>query len=129
MTMWRHFAAIGIAAVVAACGSGAGPSGPPPSPPPGGASVVAANLAFAPGSIQVASDVAFPLLFENRDGAPHNVTILDAGGAPVFVGETFGGPGSRVYDVSPLSSGEHRFRCDVHPDMTGTIVAALVAGG
>ena len=36
----------------------------------------------------------FQLLFDNRDGAPHNVTILDANGGSTFVGETFGGPAS-----------------------------------
>ena len=47
--------------------------------------------------LTVPAGTAFPLLFENREGAPHNVTIYDEGSAePLFVGEIFSGPGSRT---------------------------------
>jgi plastocyanin len=75
--------------------------------------------------MDVPANVAFPLLFENRDGAPHNITILDAGGSPLFVGETFSGYGSRTYAVPPIGAGSYAFRCDVHTYMTGTLVAGV----
>lgn len=66
----------------------------------------------------------FQLLFENRESAPHNVTMWDEStDAPLFVGEVFSGPGSRTYDVPAIPAGTHRFRCDVHPEMAGTLTA------
>jgi plastocyanin len=111
--------------VVAACTATAGSShAPPPSAPAGGAVIVAEGLAFDRTRLDVPAGVAFGLLFENRDGAPHNVTILDRGGASLFEGETFGGPGSRTYAVPAIPAGEYTFRCDVHREMAGTMVAA-----
>ena len=40
----------------------------------------------------------------------------------LFEGEIFSS-GTRVYDVPALAAGTYFFRCDVHPDMTGTIIA------
>ena len=71
----------------------------------------------------MAAGTPFGLVFENREGAPHNVTILDGRGVELFVGEVFGGPGWRSYAVPALAAGEYGFRCDVHPTMTGTLVA------
>jgi plastocyanin len=111
--------------VVAACTATNGSRhAPPPPAPAGGAVIVAEGLKFDRMRLDVPAGVAFGLLFENRDGAPHNVTILDRGGASVFEGETFGGPGSRTYAVPALPAGEYAFRCDVHREMAGTIAAA-----
>ena len=112
-----------LAVVAAACTSASGSAGPPPSAPPGGAVIVARDLAFDRTELDVPAGVAFPLLFDNRDGAPHNVAILDGDGHTAFVGETFGGPGSRTYAVPAIGAGSYRFRCDVHTDMSGTLVA------
>ena len=66
----------------------------------------------------------FQLLFENRESAPHNVRIYDeVVDQPLFVGEVFGGPGSRTYDVPSIPAGTFKFLCDVHPDMVGTLTA------
>jgi plastocyanin len=86
--------------------------------------IVAQDLAFDPTRVDARAGTAFQLLFDNRDGAPHNVTILDADGGSIFVGETIGGPATRIYAVPPLAASTYRFRCDVHTDMTGTLVAA-----
>jgi hypothetical protein len=57
-------------------------------------------------------------------GPGTNVTILQPGSdATLFVGEVFGGPASRTYDVPALRAGEYPFRCDVHPEMAGTLIA------
>jgi plastocyanin len=110
--------------VLVGCVSTAGHAGPPPSAPPGGAVVMAEGVAFDRSQLAVPAGTAFPLLFENRDGAPHNLRIYDDEGQPLFVGEVFGGPASRTYEVPALMAGPHRFRCDVHPQMSGTVVAS-----
>ncbi|HEY8633071.1 MAG TPA: cupredoxin domain-containing protein [Candidatus Limnocylindrales bacterium] len=109
--------------VLVACTASAGAGGPPPSAPTGGAVVTAQNIAFDRGQLAVPAGRPFQLLFENREGAPHNVRIYDDVDQPLFVGEIFGGPGSRTYEVPAIPAGTHRFRCDVHPDMAGTVIA------
>ena len=109
--------------VLVACTASAGAGGPPPSAPTGGAVVTAQNIAFDRGQLAVPAGRPFQLLFENREGAPHNVRIYDDVDQPLFVGEIFGGPGSRTYDVPAIPAGTHQFRCDVHPDMAGTVIA------
>lgn len=126
MTGPVHRAAILLLAgtVLMGCTASADAGGPPPSAPPGGAVVTAQGNAFDRAQLAVPAGRPFQLLFENREGAPHNVRIYDDGvDQPLFVGETFGGPGSRTYDVPAIPAGKHRFRCDVHPDMAGTVLA------
>jgi plastocyanin len=109
--------------VVSACAAGA-TNAPAPPAPAGGAVIVAAGIRFDRNELTVPAGRAFPLLFENRDGAPHNVRILANGSdATVFEGETFSGPAERTYDVPSLSAGRYRFRCDVHPEMSGDVIA------
>lgn len=118
-----HAGLLLAAGLLAACSASAGAGGPPPSPPSGGAVVTAQGIAFDRSRLDVPAGRAFPLLFDNREGAPHNVRIYDDVDQPLFVGEIFGGPGSRTYDVPAIPPGTHQFRCDVHPEMSGTVVA------
>jgi plastocyanin len=111
-------------AVLVGCGPSAGAGGPPPTAPTGGAVITADRLAFDRQVLEVPAERPFQLVFGNREGAPHNVRIFDEGiDQPLFVGEVFGGPGSRTYEVPSIPSGSHRFRCDVHPEMSGTVSA------
>jgi plastocyanin len=110
-------------AALVACTAAAGGGGPPPSSPTGGAVITAQNIAFDRGQLAVPSGRPFQLLFENREGAPHNVRIYDDVDQPLFVGEIFGGPGSRTYEVPAIPAGTHQFRCDVHPNMAGTVIS------
>ena len=119
--------AIGIAACSNASAgqpSTAGSSNPLSSGAADGTTVVASNLAFQQGSVTVKADEAFSLHFVNQDQAPHNIAIYtDAGaGTKVFGGDVIQG-GDTVYQVPSLKAGTYFFRCDVHPDMTGQIVA------
>ena len=120
---WPALPVIAVLLLVGACGPTAGAGGPPPPAPPGGAVISAAAIAFDRTELVVPAGDAFPLLFENRESAPHNVTIVDDVDRTLFVGEIFSGPASRTYDVGPLPPGTYRFRCDVHPEMSGTVIA------
>ena len=67
------------------------------------------------------------LAFENEDeGVPHNVSVYedDSAAQSLFVGDLVEGPTSVTYDVPALEPGEYYFRCDVHPQMNGTLEAA-----
>jgi plastocyanin len=115
-----------VAAVVATGCTAAGTSrGPAPSAPADGAVIVAEGQSFDRAELLIPADRAFQLLFENRDGAPHNVTLVaDTAAAPLYAGEIFDGPEARIYQVPPIPAGTYRFRCDVHPEMSGTVVAS-----
>jgi plastocyanin len=91
----------------------------------GGFEISAANLVFDRSELVVPADVAVGLVFENRESAPHNIAIYadDSAGQALFVGEVFSGPGSRLYRLPALAAGTYFFRCDVHQDMTGSLVA------
>lgn len=118
--------AVSFALVLGACGSGGGaPAAKGSSFPPDAARVLARDEAFIGGSVAVPAGKSFNLVLDNRDGEPHNVAILGAtsGAASLFVGEVFSGPEARMYTVPALVAGSYQFRCDVHHDMTGTIVA------
>jgi len=120
-------AAIGCLALAASLAVACGPTqggGPPPTLPPGGVAIVADDLAFDTQRLEVRAGAGFGLLLENREGAPHNVRIYDDGSAdPLCVGEIFSGPATRLYHVPALPAGTHRFRCDVHPAMSGDVIA------
>jgi plastocyanin len=122
--MLRRTLLLAITGLLLVACSGSAPT-TAPSIPPNTPRISANSLAFETSSVNVPAGVGFSLAFENKEGVPHNVTILaDAsGGSSVFVGETFSGPATRLYQVPALSPGSHAFRCDVHPAMTGTIVA------
>jgi len=118
-----------VALAAAACTSTNADSGTPGASAapadPNAPVIVADGMKFASGRVQVPAGKAFNLAFDNKDGAPHNVAIYtdSSAGSSVFRGDIFGGPASRAYSVPALAAGTYFFRCDVHPDMTGTIVA------
>ena len=63
--------------------------------------------------------------FDNQDAnVPHNVAIYRASAATnaLFRGTIVTGPRSVVYHVPALQPGSYFFRCDVHPQMKGTLV-------
>jgi len=69
----------------------------------------------------------FEIMFVNRDvGVDHNVSIYadESAQESFFIGDLILGDGTGVYDVPALDPGEYFFRCDVHPQMSGTLEAA-----
>jgi plastocyanin len=115
---------VALAAISAACSSASAqplPSGPVDA---GGPTIVARDMAFSPSTVEVKAGSNFTLHFDNQDSAPHNVAIYTDGSASqkVSVGEIVSS--SKKDQVVPaLAAGTYFFRCDVHTNMTGTIVA------
>jgi plastocyanin len=131
--MKRLTSALGLVAltvVLGACsGAASTPSSGPASPgaPAGDAITVAAkDVKFSHTELAAPAGKAFAVVFDNQDGVPHNVAIYTDSSAStkVSVGEIFSGPGERTQQVPALAPGSYFFRCDVHPDMKGTIVAS-----
>lgn len=121
---------LSLAAVLAACsGASAAPAtgAPGSSGAPAGdtVTITAKDLKFAPTTVTVPAEKAFDLVFDNQEGAPHNVAIYTDSSAStkVSVGEIFSGPAQKTQAVPALAAGSYFFRCDVHPDMQGTITA------
>jgi plastocyanin len=117
---------LALAAVVAAC-SGASADAPTPAAPAGSPSgdattITAKDLKFVQTAVPVKAGAAFDLVFDNQDGAPHNISISDASGGNVFKGEIVSGQ-KVTYAVPALAAGTYAFICEVHPDMKGTITA------
>jgi plastocyanin len=120
---YRSLAAIALAAALAGCAGsqvstviGTVSDGP---------TITALNVAFDRSELTVPAGEATGLLFDNRDSVPHNVAIYadDTATQPLFVGQVFSGPGSMRYELPALAPGRYLFRCDVHQEMRGSIVA------
>jgi hypothetical protein len=101
---------------------------------PGGGPVVevtAQNVQFDASSLKAPAARSFTLVFHNDDpGVPHNVAIYadSSGSASLFVGKIFNGKAIMDYQVPALPAGSYFFRCDVHPQMSGTLVAQGAPG-
>ena len=116
-------------AVPSAVPASSGPSLPVPSVL-GGATgsplhLSAQNIAFDTNHLEAPAGQAVVLEFDNNDpGIPHNVEIKDATGASLFKGQIITGPAKVSYQVPALAAGSYTFVCDVHPNMTGTLVVS-----
>ena len=120
-------AAVVLGVAFAACSSGAtGSTSAGPTAEANSPTITAIGLKFDRTELDVPAGRPFTLVFDNRDTAPHNLAIYrDAGATTVlFRGEVFSGPGSHVYAVPVLPAGTWFFRCDVHTDMQGQVVAS-----
>jgi plastocyanin len=126
--MKRLFTTLGLAAlaVIAVACSGAAAQPPASAGPvdPNAPVVVAQGNAFSPAAVTVEAENAFSLTLDNKDSAPHNVAIFkDASAAEaVSIGEIVSSS-KATQQVPALAKGEYFFRCDVHKEMTGKIVA------
>jgi plastocyanin len=113
-------AALATVALLAACG------GTPTStadPADADATVTAVDNAFEQTTLTVPAGEAFTLALVNEDAVPHNVSIYTDSSASdeLYVGE-YVTDGTIVYGVPALEPGEYFFRCDLHPEMTGTLI-------
>jgi plastocyanin len=113
-----------VAAVAAACSSSAAAPAAPSGPVADGPTIVAKDMKFQTSSVEVKAGSNVTIHFDNQDSAPHNLAIYtDSGaGTAISVGEVV--TTAKADQVVPaLQPGSYFFRCDVHHDMTGTIVA------
>ena len=111
------------AALVAACGSG--PASPEASAEPNSPTIASKDTRFDRTELDVPAGRAFTLVYENQDSTGHNVAIYtdQSAGTVLFKGSVYGGPATHVYSVPALAAGTYYFRCDIHPDMNGSVVA------
>lgn len=115
-------ALLGLLLAVAGCG---GSASPPPTYPPGAIVVTAENRTFDTSELVVPAASVFPLVLVNKDGEPHNIAIRTKQG---FDGELVFRhdpitASTIVLQVGPIPAGTHYFICEVHPSMTGTVLA------
>jgi plastocyanin len=115
-----------LALAVAACGTGAAsqPSGPTASPTADSPRIVAKDIKFTTTIATAPANKAFAIDFDNQESVPHNISIDAPDGRNVFKGEVFNGSAHRVYSVPALAAGTYAFKCDVHPDMKGTLTVS-----
>lgn len=112
--------------IVAGCsGTALGYDRPPASLDPDSPTLAAEGIAFDRAELEAPAHEAFVLIFENREAVSHNVSIYaDAAHSDRrFEGALFGGPATRWYPIPALAPGTYIFLCDLHPNMTGTLVA------
>jgi plastocyanin len=120
------FGLLALAAVLAACSDASvatpTPAAPAGSPSGDAVSIIAKDIKFVPTAVSVKADTAFDIVFDNQDGAPHDIDIANPSGGSLFKGEIV--TSSKVtYAVPALPAGTYGFICDVHPEMKGAITA------
>ena len=124
-----------LTGVLAACSSGgdggdggAGTSGCPgtgtATVTDGEVGICADDLAFDATTIEAPAGQEFNITFTNAEAVPHNVAVYtEEGGEEIFVGEIVTGPDvTTQLPIPALDAGTYYFRCDLHPEMEGTIV-------
>jgi plastocyanin len=111
------------ALVLGACAGASSPSGPPKSLDPNAIRISSKDLGFSTDRLVAPAGKAFQIAFDNQEAAPHNVSIYtdESASTKVFAEDAFGGPKQVLYDVPAMAAGSYFFRCDVHPDMKGTL--------
>src|SRR3954454_5173613 len=122
MNTVRQVILTGMAIVAVAACSGGGAAASITPPPDAVASVSAQNGSFVEKSIELPAGAPSRLFFRNLDGQPHNIAIYkdSTAAAKLFVGEAITNA-AQVYALPALDPGSYFFRCDIHPDMTGTV--------
>jgi plastocyanin len=120
-------ALLALAALLAAC-SGAdaapNPTGPAATPDPDALTISSKDLKFSSDTLQATANKPFTIVYENREGAPHNVAIYrdSTMKEQVFAEDPFSGPRTVTYEVPALAAGTYYFVCDLHRNMNGTLV-------
>ncbi len=129
--MPRGTRALALLLVVALAGAGCATSAlgydrAPASLDPASPTLGAIGVAFDRAELAVPANRPFILVFENREAVSHNVSIYADSSRQhrPFEGVLFGGPATRWYPVPALAPGTYVFLCDLHPSMTGRLVAA-----
>jgi plastocyanin len=86
-------------------------------------SVSAEGFQFNTDELVLSAGEETELEFSNADSAQHNISIYqEEGGENLFEGEVIGAGAETTYAVPSLDKGEYYFQCDLHPEMSGTVV-------
>jgi plastocyanin len=127
----RLFLAIaGVIPVVAACATPAAsesssPAAAAPEVAPVAMVLVAQDIAFSPAELHVLVGTPIALHFEHRDaGIPHGLVLQAPTNppTPLFTAEVVTGPTTQDAVIPGLIAGAYRFTCQVHPNMSATLV-------
>lgn len=123
MTILRTALVGGLIAILLAACSDGGSAASATAPPEADLVVESVDMAFDTDTITLTAGEATTLFYRNLDGAPHNIAIYTDEGASqeLFVGETIT-DAAVTYEIPALEPGTYFFRCDVHPDMNGTVI-------
>lgn len=114
---------LAAAGVAAACGGTPAPATPPPSLGAGTVLIAAKGQQFTPASVHVPAGIPWTLAFDNQDGLPHNVVILDKDNRSVFSSSIFTGPALKTEAAPAFAAGDYHFTCALHPEMRGSQAA------
>ncbi len=106
-----------------ACGTGSSPA--PASYPPGAVVVTANARKFDTTELFVPAGAAFTLVLVNKESDTHNIAIRTKAG---FDGDLLFrhdpiSASTVVLNVGVIPVGTYYFLCEVHPAMTGTVIA------
>jgi plastocyanin len=118
-----------LAIVLVACG---GTPASPDNGAPGGntatvtngeVAVVSDNMDFDVDVIEAPAGEAFVIRLTNDENIPHNLSVYtERGGERLALGDIINEGEVDEVEVPALEPGEYFFVCDLHPEMTGTIV-------
>ena len=111
-----------VALIASSCGGSATPA---PSFPAGSIIVTAKNRVFDTKELRVPADTVVTLVLVNEESDLHNIAIRTGAGFdgdlifrfdPVSIKTV-------VLTVDPIPKGSYFFLCEIHPAMSGTVVA------
>ena len=116
-------ACVVLAFVAAACSSSSDGTTPSVDPAAADVTIISRDMAFDQSTITIPADSSWSLQLVNEEAAPHNVAIYtdESAEESLFVGEMISST-TIVYHVPTLEPGAYFFRCDLHPEMNGTLV-------
>jgi plastocyanin len=112
-----------VALLAAACGSASGGAEPSASPIESDVTITANQLSFNTATVTLHAGEPSTMRLVNLEDVPHNIAIYvdESASQRLFVGELIN-RGEVVYDLPPLEPGFYFFRCDLHPEMKGSLV-------
>lgn len=89
-------------------------------------SITARDIAFDKQEIELHANQPAVIEFDNDEVQPHNVAIYTAEDATqvIFQGDVIVGPLKTEYRFTAPGPGTYFFRCDIHPNMKGTVKVA-----
>ena len=89
----------------------------------GSVTITAADLVFDASTIEAPAGESFTVTLVNNDSVPHNFSVYtEEGGEAIVQGDTINGGETVDVEVPAQDAGDYFFKCDIHPDMNGTLV-------